>query len=209
MSHHVFDHPLIQHKLSILRDPATHSKLFRELVYEITLLMTYEATRNLELESKKITTPMKVTIDTNVLAGETLAVIPILRAGLGMVDAIVDLVPHAKVGHLGLYRDHDTLKPISYYCKLPKDMSKRDAFIVDPMFATGGSLISAVDVVKQYTPKSIRGLCIIAAPEAIKKFESVHPDVTVYCAAVDEKLDENGYILPGLGDAGDRLFGTK
>lgn len=206
---HVFSHPLIQHKVSMLRDPKVHSKLFRELMYEVTLLMAYEATRDLDLEDRIMITPMGVPCKTKVLAGETLAVIPILRAGLGMVDAIIDLIPHAKVGHLGIYRDHNTLQPVAYYNKLPVDMDKRDVFIVDPMFATGGSLMAAVEHVKRHKPKSIRALCIIAAPEAIKKFNETYSDITIYCAAVDEKINENGYILPGLGDAGDRLFGTK
>jgi len=209
MACHVFDHPLIQHKLGMMRYPEVHPKLFRELVYEVTLLMAYEATRDLKLVSKDIITPMNVTAHSKFLKDETLAVIPILRAGLGMVDAFLDLLPQIKVGHLGLYRDHSTLEPVVYYDKMPSDMPERDVFIVDPMFATGGSLKMAVDIVKKYKPRSIKALCIIAAPESIKKFDEAHPEVTVYCAAIDEKIDENGYILPGLGDAGDRLFGTR
>jgi uracil phosphoribosyltransferase len=209
LAYHVFDHPLIQHKLSMLRDPKSPPKLFRELVYEITLLMAFEATRDLNLISGEIVTSMNVKCKINYLPAETLAVVPILRAGLGMVEAIVDLVPQAKVGHLGLYRDPKTLKPVTYYEKMPQDMDKRDVFIVDPMFATGGSLIETVNIVKGYSPRSIKSLCIIAAPEAVKKFEKIHSDVPLYCASIDEKLNEKGYILPGLGDAGDRLYGTK
>ena len=209
MSFHIFDHPLIQHKLAMLRDPDAHPKLFRELVYEITLLMAYEATRHLELVDSEIKTSMNVMCKIKNLPSETIAVVPILRAGLGMVEAILDLVPQAKVGHIGLYRDHESLKPVTYYSKMPEDMNKRDVFIVDPMFATGNSLIMAVDEIKKYKPRSIIALCIIAAPEAIALFDKSHPDVIVYCAGIDEKLDKNGYILPGLGDAGNRLYGTK
>lgn len=204
----IFDHPLIQHKLSILRDKNTSSKDFRELVSEIAMLMCYEVTRDLPLEEVKIETPIcKTTVKH--LAGKKLAIIPILRAGLGMVDGIRSLIPSARIGHIGLYRDETTLKPVEYYCKLPKDIADRDVIVVDPMLATGGSGIDAVSQIKLRHPKSIKFVCIIAAPEGIEAFSKAHPDVSVYCAALDEKLNENGYIIPGLGDAGDRIFGTK
>lgn len=204
----IFDHPLIRHKLSILRNKNTSSKDFRALVSEIAMLMCYEATRDLPLEDVEIETPIcKTTVKH--LAGKKLAVVPILRAGLGMVDGILSLVPSARVGHIGLYRDEETLKPVEYYCKLPKDIADRDVFVVDPMLATGGSGIDAVSQIKLRNPKSIRFLCLIAAPEGIEAFTKAHPDVDLYCAALDERLNENGYIIPGLGDAGDRIFGTK
>ena len=204
----IFDHPLIQHKLSILRDKNTSSKDFRELVSEIAMLMCYEATRDLPLEEVEIETPIcKTTVKH--LAGKKLAIIPILRAGLGMVDGIRSLIPSARIGHIGLYRDETTLKPVEYYCKLPKDIADRDVIVVDPMLATGGSGIDAVSQIKLRHPKSIKFVCIIAAPEGIEAFSKAHPDVSVYCAALDEKLNDNGYIIPGLGDAGDRIFGTK
>lgn len=204
----IFDHPLIQHKLSILRDKNTSSKDFRELVSEIAMLMCYEVTRDLPLEEVEIETPIcKTTVKH--LAGKKLAIIPILRAGLGMVDGIRSLIPSARIGHIGLYRDETTLKPVEYYCKLPKDIADRDVIVVDPMLATGGSGIDAVSQIKLRHPKSIKFVCIIAAPEGIAAFSKVHPDVSVYCAALDECLNENGYIIPGLGDAGDRIFGTK
>lgn len=204
----IFDHPLIQHKLSILRDKNTSSKDFRELVSEIAMLMCYEVTRDLPLEEVEIETPIcKTTVKH--LAGKKLAIIPILRAGLGMVDGIRSLIPSARIGHIGLYRDETTLKPVEYYCKLPKDIADRDVIVVDPMLATGGSGIDAVSQIKLRHPKSIKFVCIIAAPEGIEAFSKAHPDVSVYCAALDEKLNENGYIIPGLGDAGDRIFGTK
>lgn len=203
----VMDHPLIQHKLTFLRDKTTGTKHFRELVNEIATLMCYEATRDLPLMEVETETPMQKTT-TKVIAGRKLAFVPILRAGLGMVDGVLTLVPSAKVGHIGLYRDHDTLQPVEYYNKLPQDIEERDVVILDPMLATGGSAIDAITIVKKSKPKSIKFLCIIAAPEGLEALAKAHPDVHVYCAAVDEKLNENGYILPGLGDAGDRIFGT-
>lgn len=203
----VMDHPLIQHKLTFLRDKNTGTKHFRELVNEIATLMCYEATRDLPLTDVETETPMQKTT-TKVIAGRKLAFVPILRAGLGMVDGVLTLVPSAKVGHIGLYRDHDTLQPVEYYNKLPQDIEERDVVVLDPMLATGGSAIDAITIVKKSNPKSIKFLCIIAAPEGLETLAKAHPDVQVYCAAVDEKLNENGYILPGLGDAGDRIFGT-
>ena len=204
----IFDHPLIQHKLSILRSKETSSKDFRALVSEIATLMCYEATRDLPLEDIEIETPIcKMTAKH--ISGKKLAVVPILRAGLGMVDGITNLVPSSRIGHIGLYRDEETLKPVEYYCKLPKDIGERDVFVVDPMLATGGSAIDAVSQIKLRQPRSVRFLCIIAAPEGVEAFTKAHPDVHVYCAALDEKLNEKGYIVPGLGDAGDRIFGTK
>ena len=203
----IFDHPLIQHKLSILRNKKTSSKDFRALVSEIAMLMCYEATRDLPLEEVEIETPICKT-KVNHLAGKKLAIVPILRAGLGMVDGILSLIPSARVGHIGLYRDEETLKPVEYYCKLPKDIADRDVFVVDPMLATGGSAIDAVSQIKERKPHSIKFVCMIAAPEGLKAFTEAHPDVPVFTAAVDEKLNENAYIVPGLGDAGDRIFGT-
>ncbi|MBE6775684.1 MAG: uracil phosphoribosyltransferase [Ruminococcaceae bacterium] len=204
----IFNHPLIQHKLSILRNKETSSKDFRALVSEIATLMGYEATRDLPLEDVEIETPIcKMTAKH--ICGKKLAIVPILRAGLGMVEGIVSLVPSARIGHIGLYRDEETLTPVEYYCKLPKDISERDVFVVDPMLATGGSGIDAVSQIKLRNPRSIKFMCIIAAPEGIEAFSKAHPDVHVYCAALDEKLNEKGYIVPGLGDAGDRIFGTK
>ncbi len=204
----VMDHPLIQHKLSILRDVNTGSKEFRALISEIANLICYEATRDLPLEDVAVETPICKMIG-KTLAGKKVAVVPILRAGLGMVEGISALVPSARIGHIGLYRDEETLKPVEYYCKLPKDIGERDVFVVDPMLATGGSGIDAVSQIKLRNPRSIKFMCIIAAPEGIEAFTKVHPDVPVYCAALDEKLNEKGYIVPGLGDAGDRIFGTK
>ncbi|WP_099204219.1 uracil phosphoribosyltransferase [Scatolibacter rhodanostii] len=204
----VMDHPLIQHKLTLIRDVSTGTKSFRETVSEIATLMCYEATRDLPLMDVITQTPMQKTT-TQVLAGRKLAFVPILRAGLGMVDGVLQLVPSAKVGHIGLYRDHETLKPVEYYNKLPADVEQRDVIVLDPMLATGGSAVDAITIVKRSNPKSIKFLCIIAAPEGIEALTQAHPDVTVYCAAVDERLNEDGYILPGLGDAGDRIFGTK
>lgn len=203
----VMDHPLIQHKLTFLRSKDTGTKEFRELVSEIANLMCYEATRDLPLMDVETETPMEKTT-TQVIAGRKLAFVPILRAGLGMVDGMLNLVPSAKVGHVGLYRDHDTLKPVEYYNKLPQDISERDVIVLDPMLATGGSAVDAIEIVKRSQPKSVKFLCIIAAPEGLEALAKAHPDVHIYCAAVDEKLNENGYILPGLGDAGDRIFGT-
>ena len=204
----IFDHPLIQHKLSILRDKNTSSKDFRALVHEIAMLMCFEATRDLPLEEIEIETPICKTKAKHI-SGKKLAVVPILRAGLGMVDAISELIPSVRIGHIGLYRDEETLKPVEYYCKLPKDISERDVIVVDPMLATGGSAIDAVSQIKLRNPRSIRFMGIIAAPEGIEAFTEAHPDVHVYCAALDEKLNDVGYIVPGLGDAGDRIFGTK
>lgn len=204
----IFDHPLIQHKLSILRDKNTSSKDFRALVSEIAMLMCYEATRDLPTEEIEIETPI-CTAKARHISGKKLAIVPILRAGLGMVDGVSSLIPAARIGHIGLYRDEKTLKPVEYYCKLPKDIGERDVIVVDPMLATGGSAIDAVSQIKLRQPRSIRFMGIIAAPEGIEAFTKAHPDVHVYCAALDEKLNENGYIVPGLGDAGDRIFGTK
>jgi uracil phosphoribosyltransferase len=204
----VFDHPLIQHKISILRDVNTSSNQFRALVEEITMLMCYESMRDLPLEEVDIETPMQKT-KTNVIAGVKLAVIPILRAGLGMVNGVLNLVPSARVGHIGMYRDEETLIPHPYYCKLPKNIDKRLAIVVDPMLATGGSAIDAIQQIKDLGGEKIKFMCLIAAPEGVKALSEAHPDVDIYCAHVDDCLNENGYILPGLGDAGDRIFGTK
>ena len=204
----VFDHPLIQHKTTILRQTTTTNKEFRETIEEITMLMCYEALRDLPLEEIEIETPIQKTRK-NILAGKKIAVVPILRAGLGMVNGLLNLVPIAKVGHIGMYRDENTLEPHEYYCKLPSDIDDRMVVVVDPMLATGGSAIDAISQIKSYGAKNIKFLCIIAAPEGIKALTEAHPDVQVYCANVDECLNENGYIVPGLGDAGDRIFGTK
>ena len=201
------DHPLIQHKLTLLRDKHTGTLEFRALVSEIATLICYEATRDLPLKEVETESPL-VKATTKVIAGRKLAIVPILRAGLGMVDGMMKLVPAAKVGHIGLYRDHKTLQPVEYYSKLPSDLSERDVIVLDPMLATGGSAVDAISIIKRSNPKSIKFLCIIAAPEGVKALTEAHPDVQVYCAAVDERLNENGYILPGLGDAGDRIFGT-
>ncbi len=204
----IMDHPLIQHKLTYLRDKNTGSRDFRQLVSEIAMLLCYEATRDLPLEETTIDTPVKDHAKAKVIAGRKLAFIPILRAGLGMVDGVLSLVPAAKVGHIGLYRDPKTLKPVQYYSKLPLDIDQREVIVLDPMLATGGSSIDAVTIIKRSHPKSIKFMCIIAAPEGIEAFTKAHPDVQLYCAAVDDHLNENGYIVPGLGDAGDRIFGT-
>ena len=204
----IADHPLIQHKLTLLRDKNTGSKEFRELIAEITMLLCYEATRDLPLKEVEIETPMAVT-KTQVISGRKLAFVPILRAGLGMADGVMQLVPAAKVGHIGLFRDPKTLEPVEYYCKLPADCEEREVFVVDPMLATGGSCIAAIQMLKNRGVKNIRFMCIIAAPEGVKKLQEAHPDVEVYIGALDEKLNEHGYIVPGLGDAGDRIFGTK
>jgi len=205
---HVLDHPLIQHKLTYIRDINTGTKEFRELVDEVATLMAYEITRDLPLTEVEIETPVQKG-PSNVLAGKKLGVIPILRAGLGMVEGILNLIPAAKVGHIGLYRDPETLLPVEYYVKLPSDISERELILVDPMLATGGSAIEAVNSLKKRGAKSIRFMCLIAAPEGVKAMTDAHPDVDIYIAALDEKLNEHGYIVPGLGDAGDRLFGTK
>ena len=203
----VMTHPLIQHKLSFLRHKNTGTKHFRELVNEIATLMCYEATRDWPLMDIETETPMECAT-TKVIAGKKVALVPILRAGLGMVDGMLTLIPSAKVGHIGLYRDHDTLQPVEYYNKLPQDIEERDVMVLDPMLATGGSAIDAISIVKRSNPKSIKFLCIIAAPEGLKALSETHPDVQIYCASVDRCLNENGYIMPGLGDAGDRIFGT-
>ena len=204
----ILDHPLIQHKLSLLRNKNTGSKEFRELVGEISMLMCYEATRDLPLMDVETVTPMQKTT-TKVIAGRKLAFVPILRAGLGMVEGMLELVPSAKVGHIGLYRDHETLKPVEYYNKLPQDIDERDVIVLDPMLATGGSASAAISFVKEYGVKNIKLMNILAAPEGIQAVRTAHPDVDIYVAAVDEKLNDHGYIVPGLGDAGDRIFGTK
>lgn len=205
---YVFDHPLIQHKTAMIRMTDTSVKDFRELVKEIGMLMGYEATRNLPLKQVEIETPMCKT-NVNMLDGEDIAIVPILRAGLGLVDGMLALVPNAKVGHVGLYRDPETHQPIEYYCKMPNDIDKRKIFVVDPMLATGGSAAAAIDFIKQRGGKDIVFMCLIAAPEGIDVLQKAHPDVDIYIAAKDEKLNENAYIVPGLGDAGDRLYGTK
>ena len=205
---HIFDHPLIQHKLAILRDERTGVKEFREIVSEIATLMCYEATRDLPTEEVTIKTPV-ATGTFRTLAGKKLAIVPVLRAGLGMVDGILTLIPSAKVGHIGLYRDPDTLEPVEYYCKMPTDIAERDVIILDPMLATGGSASAAIQFIKNYDVKHIKLMNIIAAPEGVERVRKDHPDVEIYCAALDEKLNDHGYIVPGLGDAGDRIFGTK
>ncbi|MBR0510326.1 MAG: uracil phosphoribosyltransferase [Clostridia bacterium] len=204
----ITNHPLIQHKLSILRDKNTASKEFRSLISEIAMLMCYEATRDLELVEIEVETPVAMA-KVKKLSGKKLAIIPILRAGLGMVDGVTALIPSARVGHIGLYRDPETLKPVEYYCKLPHDIEERDVIVVDPMCATGGSAIDAITQIKKRGPKNIKFMCTIAAPEGLKALSEAHPDVDIYCAALDECLNEHGYIVPGLGDAGDRIFGTK
>ena len=204
----IMNHPLIHHKLSILRDEKTSSRDFRTLVSEIAMLMCYEATRDLALQEVEVKTPVAVA-KVKKLAGRKLAVVPILRAGLGMVDGMVNLVPSARVGHIGLYRDPETLMPVEYYCKLPSDISQRDVIVVDPMLATGGSAIDAITQIKKREPKNIKFMCIIAAPEGLDALKAAHPDVQIYVGALDEKLNDHGYIVPGLGDAGDRIFGTK
>ena len=205
---HVLDHPLLQHKLSILRREDTGVKEFREIVSEIAALECYEATRDLPLEDVEIKTPV-ATGTFKQLSGKKLAIVPILRAGLGMVDGIVDMIPSAKVGHIGLYRDPDTLAPVEYYCKMPSDISERDVIVVDPMLATGGSAAAAITFLKGYGCKSIKLMNILAAPEGVKAVQEAHPDVEIYIVGLDEALNDHGYIVPGLGDAGDRIFGTK
>lgn len=205
---YIFDHPLIQHKVAMMRKTDTSTKDFRELAKEIAMLMGFEATRNLPLKEVEIETPLCST-KVNMLEGEDIAIVPILRAGLGFVDGMLALVPNAKVGHVGLYRDPDTHEPVEYYCKLPTDIDKRQIFVVDPMLATGGSAAAAIDFIKQRGGKNITFMCLIAAPEGIGVLQKAHPDVDIYIAAKDERLNEHAYIIPGLGDAGDRLFGTK
>ena len=205
---HVLDHPLIQHKLAILRSKDTPVKEFRELVGEIAGLMCYEATRKLPLKEVDVETPI-ATAKCHMLSGKKLAIVPVLRAGLGMVDQMVALIPSAKIGHIGLYRDPETHKPVEYYCKLPEDVANRQVFVVDPMLATGGSAVAALDFLKQHGCRNIIMMNIIGCPEGVKAVQEAHPDVEIYLAAMDEKLNENAYIVPGLGDAGDRIFGTK
>ncbi|CAM3765076.1 uracil phosphoribosyltransferase [Alkalicoccus chagannorensis] len=205
---YVFDHPLIQHKLSYIRNKETGTKEFRELTNEVAGLMAFEITRELPLQDVKVQTPVAEST-CQMIAGKKLGIVPILRAGLGMVDGMLELIPAAKVGHVGLYRDPETLEPVEYYVKLPKDTSERDFIVVDPMLATGGSAIEAINVMKNRGAKNIRLMCLVAAPEGVEKMQEAHPDVDIYLAALDEKLNEKGYIVPGLGDAGDRLFGTK
>ena len=204
----VMDHPLVQHKVSILRDISTGTKQFKELVSELAVLLAYEATRDLPLEDVDVQTPVDVA-HCKMLAGKKMAIVPILRAGLGMVEGVQTLVPSAKVGHIGLYRDPDTLQPVEYYCKLPADIEERDVFVVDPMLATGGSAADAIKLIKEKGAKRIKFLGLIAAPEGIEKLRTAHPDVDIYVAALDSHLNDHGYIVPGLGDAGDRIFGTK
>lgn len=205
---YVFDHPLIQHKLTYIRDKNTSTKEFRELVDEVATLMAFEITRDLPLQEVEIETPITKT-KTKVLAGRNIGIVPILRAGIGMVDGVLKLIPTAKVGHIGLYRDPETLKPVEYYVKLPTDVAERDFILVDPMLATGGSAVEAINSLKSRGAKHIKFMCLIASPEGVKTIQEAHPDVDIYIASLDEKLNDHGYIVPGLGDAGDRLFGTK
>lgn len=208
MSVHILDHPLLQHKLCILRDKMTGTRDFRTAVSEIAMLMCYEATRNLPLQEIQVETPVGLA-QCRCIAGKKIAIVPILRAGLGMVDGILDLIPSAKVGHIGLYRDPATLEPVEYYCKMPPDIAEREVLVVDPMLATGGSASAAIQFLKNYGCKHIKMMNIIAAPEGVVRIEKDHPDVEFYVAALDERLNDHGYIVPGLGDAGDRIFGTK
>jgi uracil phosphoribosyltransferase len=205
---YVFDHPLIQHKLTYIRDKSTGTKEFRELVDEVASLMAFEITRDLPLQEVNVETPV-CEATSKVLAGKKLGIVPILRAGLGMTEGILKLIPAAKVGHVGLYRDPETLKPIEYYVKLPRDVEERDFIVVDPMLATGGSAVEAINSLKKRGATSIRFMCLVAAPEGVEVMQEAHPDVDIYIAALDEKLNDHGYIVPGLGDAGDRLYGTK
>lgn len=205
---HIMDHPLVAHKLTIMRDKDTSVKDFRELVSEIGMLITYEATRDLPLTTKRIDTPI-CSMDAPTLAGKKVAVVPILRAGLGLVDGVLRMVPSARVGHIGMYRDEETLEPHVYFCKMPKDIAERDIIIVDPMLATGGSACAAIDEMKKRGCKNIKLLVLVAAPEGIRCIREAHPDVDIYAGALDDHLNERGYIVPGLGDAGDRIFGTK
>ncbi|WP_199623591.1 uracil phosphoribosyltransferase [Paenibacillus alkalitolerans] len=202
------DHPLIQHKLTYIRDERTNTKDFRELVDEVATLMAYEITRDIPLESTKVKTPV-AEADSKIISGRMLGLIPILRAGLGMVDGILKLLPAAKVGHIGLYRDPETLQPVEYYAKLPTDVTERELIVIDPMLATGGSAIAAIDLLKKRGCVQIKLMCLIAAPEGVRAMQEAHPDVDIYTAAIDDYLNDHGYIIPGLGDAGDRLFGTK
>ncbi|MGN0330062.1 MAG: uracil phosphoribosyltransferase [Kineothrix sp.] len=204
----VMDHPLIQHKISYIRRTDTGTKDFRQTIREIAMLICYEATRELQLEDTRIETPICSTVGKQ-LKGKKMAIVPILRAGLGMVDGVLDLIPAAKVGHIGLYRDPETLNPVEYYCKLPADCAEREVFVVDPMLATGGSSAEAIRMLKDKGCKNIHFMCIIAAPEGVERMQCMHPDVDMYIGALDERLNDHGYIVPGLGDAGDRIFGTK
>ena len=204
----IFDHPLIQHKISLLRNKNTGSKEFRELVSEVSMLMCYEATRDLPLKEIEIETPIALA-KTKVIAGRKLAFVPILRAGIGLLDGVLSMVPAAKVGHIGLYRDPQTLEPVKYYCKLPSDINEREVIVLDPMLATGGSAAAAIKMLKDSGATNLKFMCIIAAPEGLKALTEAHPDVQVYCGALDEKLNDDKYIVPGLGDCGDRIFGTK
>ncbi|MDP9727768.1 uracil phosphoribosyltransferase [Alicyclobacillus sp. TC] len=204
---HVMEHPLIEHKLTLMRDKRTGTKEFRALLQEVAMLMAYELTRSLPLAEVTIETPV-TNAQFRVIAGKTLALVPVLRAGLGMLDGILNLIPAAKVGHVGLYRDHDTLQPVEYYCKLPSNLQERDVIVVDPMLATGGSASAALTVVKRHGAVHPKLMVLVAVPEGIKKIQTDHPDVDIYTAAIDEGLNEKGYIVPGLGDAGDRLYGT-
>ncbi|MEG2166152.1 MAG: uracil phosphoribosyltransferase [Ruthenibacterium sp.] len=208
MSTIIMNHPLVQHKVSLLRNKSTGTKEFKELVNEIATLICYEATRDLPTEEVEIETPIAVA-KTRVLSGRKLALVPILRAGLGMVDGMLALIPAAKVGHIGMYRDEKTLEPVEYYCKLPEDIAEREVIVLDPMLATGGSAMDAIAQIKKRGAKNIKFIAIIAAPEGLERLEKAHPDVDIYIASLDKKLNENGYIVPGLGDAGDRIFGTK
>ncbi|HZG71106.1 MAG TPA: uracil phosphoribosyltransferase [Chondromyces sp.] len=205
---YVFDHPLIQHKLTIIRDKNTGTKEFRELVDEVATLMAFEITRDMPLEEVDVDTPV-CKARAKMLAGKKIGIVPILRAGIGMVDGILKLIPAAKVGHVGLYRDPETLQPVEYYVKLPSDVEERDFIVVDPMLATGGSAVEAINSLKKRGAKNIKFMCLIAAPEGVEAVKAAHPEIDIYIAALDEKLNEKGYIVPGLGDAGDRLFGTK
>lgn len=205
---YVMDHPLIQHKVGIIRREEVGSKDFRQMISEIAMLMCYESTRNLKLQDVKIKTPICETT-VKELAGKKLAVVPILRAGLGMVEGMLAMITAAKVGHIGLYRDPETLEPVEYYCKLPSDCNEREVYVVDPMLATGGSCVAAIQMLKEKGVKNIHFMCIIASPEGVERLQKEHPDVDIYIAALDEKLNDHGYIVPGLGDAGDRIFGTK
>lgn len=204
----VMDHPLIQHKVTLMRDKNTGSKEFRALLQEVSTLMGYEITRDLQLEDKIVETPVTKTVGKQI-AGKKLGIVPVLRAGLGMVEGLLSLMPGAKVGHIGLYRDPETLKPVEYYCKLPADVAERDFIITDPMLATGGSAAAAIQLLKDRGAKNIRLMCLVAAPEGVKLVNEEHPDVKIYVGALDEKLNDHGYVVPGLGDAGDRIFGTK
>lgn len=205
---HILDHPLIRHKVAIIRDKDTSTKQFREVIGEIATLMAFEAFKDVPTQKIMVETPLE-TVEQTIVKENSIAVVPILRAGLGMVDGVLSLIPAAKVGHIGMYRDPETHKPVDYYCKLPADLNERDVFVLDPMLATGGSAIDAVARIKEFNPKRIKFMCIIAAPEGIEAFTAAHPDVPVYCAGLDDHLNEHCYIVPGLGDAGDRIFGTK